>query len=295
VPGTDNDTGLRLDSNGIILYVDPNHVDNNDNRDGTDPTAPLTTVAKALTLCRAYRNDTIVVAPSSRWVHDDVTVGRATAVAEEVVVTVPGVRIVGLHPSSSLGVNWQPLTTSGVCITVQAMNVLIEGFCFWTRTVVTPVAIKSEWTGAGEYYGDNLTVRNCYFDTGLDYGIQMDFTYYANIHHNRFDGALTAAIHNLNVTGDPDYAMIHDNMFNSNTAAINLLDSSHCFIYNNLIYGDETGASNMINLTGGGGNLVAHNVLSCSKLQYLTTCSDNGSGAWVQNYCIDGPTVANPT
>ena len=72
VPGTDSDTGLRLDSNGIILYVDPNHVDNNDGRDGTNPTAPLSTVAKALTLCRAYRNDTIVVAPNAYWQHSNI-------------------------------------------------------------------------------------------------------------------------------------------------------------------------------------------------------------------------------
>lgn len=296
VPGTDHDTGLRLDSNGIILYVDPNHVDNNDNRDGTNPTAPLTSVAKALTLCRAYCNDTIIVAPSCYWQHDDATVGRATPIAEEVVVTTPGVRIVGLHPASSLGVPWVPVNSDGVCITVHAMNVLIEGFCFWSNIFGgTPVAIKSVWDG-DTMYGDNLTVRHNYIGYGLDYGIQLDFSYYVDIHHNYFEGLGTAAIHNLDVEGDPDYAHIHHNYFLNNTAAIDLEDTDDCFIHDNQIWGDGTGTNNFIDLTGGAANTVAHNVMSCTLVaEYNTTCSDATSGSWIQNYLENGVTTGAPT
>jgi len=297
VPGTDHDTGLRLDTNGIVLYVDPNHVDNNDNRDGTNPIAPLSTVAKALTLCRAYRNDTIIVAPNAYWLHADQTVGRATPLAEEVVVTVPGVRIVGLMPSSSIGVPWFPVTDSGVCITVHAMDVLIEGFCFWNgmgAAVTTPVAIKAEWNSGTDLYGDNLTVRNCFFQDGLDYGIQLDFSYYCDIHHNHFEGCDTAAIHNLDVIGDPDYCKIHHNTFDNCVAAIDLEDTDRCFIYNNLIYGAGGGTNNMIDLTGGAGNIVANNYLACTIAQYDTVCSDATSGAWVNNHCTNGDPAAPP-
>jgi hypothetical protein len=50
----------------------------------------------------------------------------------------------------------------------------------------------------------------------------------------------------------------------------------------------------MIDTHGGGGNLVHHNTLSCSKAQYAVTCLDGAVDAWIQNYCIDGPSVGNP-
>ena len=55
VPGTDNETGLRLNSTGAIFYVDPNYPGVSDLRDGTNPTNPLQTVEAALTKCEAYR------------------------------------------------------------------------------------------------------------------------------------------------------------------------------------------------------------------------------------------------
>lgn len=294
VPGTDADTGLRLDSNGIILYVDPNHVDNDDQRDGTNPTAPLTTVAEALTQCRAYRNDTIIVAPNSNWLHGDVRVGRATAIAEEVTVTVPGVRIIGLAPSGSLGVYWNPLTTSGVCITAHAIDVLIEGFCFWTNAVVTPVAILSEWDGVTKW-GDNLTVRNCFFESGLDYGIQLDFCYYCDIHHNHFELCDTAAIHNLAAEGNPDFSNFHHNNFYNNAVALSLDGCTGTFIYDNRIMGAPAGTDNFIALAGGATNTVTNNWLACTIAQYDATCDGGGAGnAWINNHCIDGDPLAIP-
>lgn len=296
VPGTDNDTGLRLDSNGIILYVDPNHVDPSDQRDGTNPTAPLATVAEALTQCRDYRNDTIIVAPNSDWQHSAAAASRRTALAEEVTVDVDGVRIVGLMPSSAIGVPWQPVTDSGVCITVNAMDVLIEGFCFWNDTVTTPVGILAQWSGGvGGFYGDNLTVRNCFFEGGLDYGIQLDFSYYGDIHRNHFEGCDTAAIHNLAVNGNPDFARIHDNEFFNNTVALSLDGTRNTFIYSNRIIGAPAGTDNFIALAGGATNTVTDNWLGCTIAQYDVTCDGGGAGnAWINNHCIDGDPVAIP-
>jgi parallel beta-helix repeat protein len=296
VPGTDNARGARLDTNGKIIWVDPNAVGVSDQRDGTNPENPLSTVAAALTKVRPYCNDVIAVAPSAGWIHADTALGRATPVAEEVVVTVPGVRIVGLFSSGSLGVPWMPLTTNGVCITVYAMDVLIEGFCFWNSLVVTPVAIKAVWGGPNNYHGDNLTVRNCFFGGGMVAGIQLDYSYYAQIYQNYFDSIL-AAIVNLNTIGDPDYAHIYDNTFSRCGAAIKLLDSDECTIFNNRINGDGTGAANFIDLTGGGNNFVADNYLGCTLAQYTGpggTCDDATSGEWVNNHCIDGDTVSVP-
>jgi len=295
VPGVSTETGLRTDTNGTIFYVDPNAVGVSDLRDGTDPNEPLQTVAAALTHCGAYQNDVIVVAMNSAWIHGNTAVGRATRVSEEVTVTVPGVKIVGLAPSSSLGVPWGPVTNGGTLITVNAMDVLIEGFCFTDPLAVIggATAISAFWNNPP--HGDNLTVRNCYFGAGLDYGITLDFSYYADIHDCYFDTVRVAAIHNLNLTGDPDYARIHDNQFLNCAAAINLLDSGGCGIYRNLIHGAAGGTNNFINLTGGANNIVADNYFACTIAQYDTTCSDAGSGAWIHNHCVNGDPGLPPT
>lgn len=294
VPGTGHTRGLRMDPNGKVIWVDPNHVDANDSRDGTEPDSPMRTVAAALTKCRAYMNDNIIVAPSSDWVHGNQAVGRATPIIEEVTVSTPGIRIVGLAPSSSLGVLWEPVTNGGTMITVNAMDTLIEGFCFDDElgTIGASTAIAAFWDNPP--YGDNLTVRNCYFGEYLDYGIVLDFSYYADIHHNYFDYIDVAAIFNLNVEGDPDYARIHDNTFMGNTAAIWLLDSGGCTIYRNLISGNAGGTNNFINLTGGAANIVADNYFACTIAQYDVTCSDAGSGAWLNNHCSNGVPALPP-
>ena len=293
VPGTDNTTGLRLDTGGVVFYVDPNAAGVSDSRDGTDPEGPLATVTKALTLCRAYRNDTIIVAPSSYWTYADTSVGRATPVREEVIVSTPGVRLVGLMPSASLGVPWLVTQNGGVAITVNAASVLIEGFNFWEDTYTTPIAIDAYWDGVSNY-GDNVTIRNNFFGNDIDHGIRLDFSYNTYIYDNTFQEITTAAILSLDVEGDPDYCFIYGNRFNDNVAAIVLEDSSLCMIYNNMINGDGTGTNNFIDLTGGANNFVANNYLACTIAQYDVTCSDATSGAWIGNYCTNGPTAAPP-
>jgi hypothetical protein len=313
VPGTDSDRGLRLDSNGKVLYVDPNHVDANDQRDGTNPESPLATVAEALTQCRAYMNDVIVVMPNSDWTYGNLSAGRPLPVRESVIVTVPGVRIVGVS-SSGLGVNWYPAADNATCITVRAMDVTIEGFCFWNATLAGTTGVLAQWSGP-TYYGETMTVRHCSF-YGLAYGIQLDYAWYCNVIDCLFDSMTTAAIHNPSVLGDPEYLTIRDCLFLDNASAINLPDSDYCdiqhnkfqdnnlaitmlagaknIIHENVINEDPTGANNYINLTGGGNNIVSGNWLGCTIAQYDVACSDATSGQWVNNHCTNGDTTAPP-
>lgn len=295
VPGTDSDRGLRLDSNGKIIYVDRNHVDTHDQRDGTNPDSPMTTITAALTKCREYMNDVIVVMHNSRWYDTDPAYGRKLPVQEDVIVTVPGVRIVGLAPST-LGVPWMPGTTGGTCLTIRAFDVIVEGFNFMDTAGNNATGIHAVWAGgATENWGDALTVRNCFFNTHLDYGIQLDFSYYTDIHHNWFQGVNVAAIHEVAGGSESDFNLIHDNWFSYCVAAINLPSVDGCHIYGNTIHGDPTGTNNYINLTGGVDNAVHHNVLNCSLgAQFNLTCSDATSGSWIQNFCLNGPNVAPP-
>jgi hypothetical protein len=343
VPGTDNTRGQRSDANGVVFYVDPNASGVSDLRDGTDPEGPLQTVGKALTLCRPYMNDIIAVMPNSYWTHADTTQGRATPIGEQVTVSVPGVRIVGVMPPSSIGIPWVPIENDGVCIRVTAIDVVIEGFCFRNAAYTGGTGIHAIWGGAGVGYGDNLTVRHCFFCSDLDYGVRTDFSYNSYIEDCYFQSIGIAAIENPGTQGDPDWIVIRRNIFTGCAVAIDLDDTDYVVIEDNEIIACPTGivlnggayakiknnvinttqgagvvaidgegltesvihgnvinaapggTRNMIDLNGGATNIVSDNWLSCTILQYDTTCEDATSGSWVNNHCTDGSPVAPPT
>ena len=314
VPGTDLETGLRLNTEGTIFWVDPNHPDPNDGRDGTNPTSPLATVEKAISLCEPYRGDVIAVMHNGYWTYGDLSSTNITPIQETVTIDVPGVRLVGIS-TSSLGVPWTSSANNDILISVTALDVIIEGFNFWTGAHTGVTGIWAAWDSP-TYYGENLVVRNCYF-YDIAYGIQLDYAWNCYVEGCRFDSIGTAAIHNPSVYGEPDYLTIRDNVFLENTADINLPDTDECVItgnnflgvtaaivitsgdnntiMHNTIEGNGAGTNNMINLTGGASNLVGGNYLSCSIAQYDTTCSDATSGSWGGNECNNGATTAAPT
>ena len=302
------------DFGGTVYVVDPNHPRASNQHAGTDPDFPLRTVAHALTLCAAFQGDVIAVMMNSYWTYGNVAEGRATPIREAVTVDVPGVRLVGIS-KSPIGVPWVPTANDAECITVTAMDVEIEGFCFWEDAAYTGTSgILAQWDGPP--YGENLRVTNCFF-YDLAYGIQLDYTYNCIIEGCRFEDISTAAIHNPSAYGEPDYLTIRDCVFVDNVADINLPDcdyqiikdcqfldvtaaivitaGDHNQILGNSIQGAGGGANNMINLTGGADNLVSDNYLSCTIAQYDTTCSDATSGTWGGNHCADGDTTAAPT
>ena len=313
VPGTDSEEGLRLDTEGTIYWVDPNHVDNNDGRDGTNPTAPLATVAAALTHCEAYRGDVIAVMHNGGWTYGNPLSAHVTPIQEAVTIDVHGVRLVGVS-SSVLGVPWIPTANNDVLISVDALDVIIEGFCFWDSGYTGVTAIATDWDGVTSW-GENTTIRHCYF-YDVAYGVTLDYSWNDVIEDCQFFAMATAAIHNPSVNGEPDYLVIRDCIFRDNTADINLPDCDEVLvegcrfmdvtaavailagdnnqIFNNTIQGNPAGVNNYINLTAGLNNLVSRNSLACSIAQYDTTCSDAGSGSWGGNECSNGPTTAPP-
>jgi len=301
VPGAWTETGLRTHCTGAVFYVDPNHTDNSNQRDGTDPTAPLTSVATALTKCQAYRGDVIAVMANNAWQYGDSDDGYTTPIQESVTVSVPGVRIVGVCPSGALGVYWQPGTAGGTCVTVNAMDVTIEGFGFYGNSGGTGV-----YAEYNSNYGDNLTVRHCFFADDIDRGIQLEYSWYADIHRNVFDECDEYGIYTANDNGGVAYARVHSNWFyDCTTGAIWLPQADRCNIYDNTIYnataqGGGAAANCMINLTGGSRNSAHHNTMSCllpvpANGDYDDCNTAGATDAWVSNWCMDGPSVTNPT
>jgi parallel beta-helix repeat protein len=175
-----------------------------------------------------------------------------------------------------------------VALTVHAIDVLVEGFCFYPFALINCIGILCEWNGTTAA-GENMTVRGCYFDAALDYGIQLDYSWFCQIYGNYFQGVAVAAIHNLGVGGDPDYAMIHDNNFMECAIGIDLNDTDNCFIYNNRIVSPDPTAvtATMIDLDGND-NLVSDNYLACTMAQANTLAAKGAGDFWVFNHCTDG-------
>jgi len=302
VPGTDNDRGLRSDVNGNVLYVDPNATGVTDQRDGTDPECPLQTVAKALTLCRPYKNDVIAVMPNGAWQYSS-GLYRATPITEQVTVTVPGVRIVGIYPPGSVGIPWVPTANGGVMITVEALDVLIEGFAFTSGTY-SGDAIYAEWDGLTKF-ADNLTVRNCVFDDSVDKAIQLEYAWLCDIHHNWFLECDEHAIYLDPAGSAAKYVHIHDNILHDCAVAMALTGLEDSWIQRNKIYnsnaqGGAAATNEGIFTTGGARNIVEDNSFSCllpvpANGDYNDLCTAAATDAWINNHCIDGPTVTNPT
>jgi len=304
VPGTANETGLRQHSSGAIFYVDPNHVDNNDNRDGTDPTSPLSTVAAAILKCQPYRGDVIAVMANNSWQYGNSADGFATAISEEVIVTVPGIKIVGVCPSGQ-GVYWYPVSNAGVCITVHAIDVTIEGFFFSEGSFAGCTAIESEWDGA-TLFGENLTVRNCVFDDTVDIAIQLDYSWYCDIHDNIFWKCDTYGIYSPVAGSGIAFSRICDNDFHDCAIAISLLGGcDDNIIQRNTIYNSNAqtpaaATDEGIDTTGGARNMVSDNYFSCAlpapaagDYDDLNTAA--ATDAWINNHCLNGDTTTNPT
>ena len=310
VPGGWTETGLRQHCTGTVFYVDPNYPGAATGADGTDPTNPLPTITEALTKVQPQRGDVIAVMANDGWQYapggQGVSTDYATVISEDVVIpyTCSGVRIVGIS-NGPLGVVWIPATDAGWCITVHAVDVIIEGFCFDDGVRTGANGIYCEWNGI-TLFGENLTVRHCYFSESIDIGIQLEFSWYCDIHHNGFWNCDTYGIYTDPVGSNAAYATIHENYFYDCAVAMSLHDLDDSFIFRNYVYdtaaaGGAPGANTMIDLgtppaAAGDGNQVFQNVLSCALgADYNTANSPGSNPAWIQNYLLNGPSVANPT
>lgn len=305
VRGSDNKLGLRQHVSGAVFYVDPNHPNRNDAGDGTNPDQPCATIAAAVLKCLPFRGDVIAVMANNSWQYGTAADGYANPIEEDVIVDVPGVRIVGISQSSSTGVVWSPGTDGGTCVTVNAIDVSIEGFLFTEGAKNGCNAIASVWNGTTAW-GDNLTVRNCVFDDTVDNAITLDYVWYANIHHNDFWDCDDKGIEVIAPGSGAAFLVISDNRFhNVTTCAMDLSNADDCEVFNNSIYnanaqgaGAATGEG--ILTVGGARNQVYDNYFSCrlpvpaaGDWDDLNTAAATDS--WVGNHCMNGLAVTNPT
>jgi len=300
--------GVRRETRNVqadsrIFYVDPNNTLSSDSNTGEDPGYPLLTIAQAVTNCRAYKGDTIYVLSNDGWVYGG---GTSNPIVETVVIpaTKPGIKLVGVG-IGSLGVYWQPAAAGEACLTIHALDVIVSGFCFFGNGAAAD-GIVVEWDGT-TLFGENVTICDCHFDDEIDTAIQLEFSWFSKIYGCFFQECDLYGIW-ADVGGSATaYNKIHDNYFTDvGTAAIALLGGSdNNEVYRNTIFnanaqGAAAATNEGIDTTGGDDNIVHHNTLSCllpvpANGDYDDFCTAAATDSWIQNYCMDGPSVTNPT
>jgi len=298
VEGADDDDGFRVHPTGKVLYVDPNFPGAETTRDGTDPTNPLSTITAAVSKCRPYHGDVIMVGHNSSWQWAEGGRGIATAqytipIAEEATLSVSGVRLVG-QSFSGIGVPWNPVSDGGTCLTVTGNDCIVEGFAFTEGATYTGCnGISAIWDGATTF-GENLTIRNCFFDDTVATAISLNYCWFCDIHNNTFWVPTTG----ISATASADYALVHHNVFHECTAAISAAASDHWHIFENDFYDSgAAGGAAGINcfVLSGDNHQVARNNMSCSLgAQYSVANTPGVVNAWINNYLLDGVTTGNP-
>ena len=305
VPGTDHRTGLRQHTTGAIFYVDPNAAGVSDQRDGTNPDAPLATIAAAVDLCQPYRGDQIRVMANGAWQYAYPFSGYNTGIVETVTLDVPGVSLVGVFPSSMPGVPWSPTASLDTCLTITAMDCSVEGFAFTSGAHAGANGIYAEWDGI-TLFADNVTIRHCLFDGDIDIAIQLEFAWYTEVSECFFEQCDTAGIYIDAAGSGCAYCLFHDNWFQDcATAAMSLAGLDDSFVEHNRIYnaaaqGGGAATDTMIFTTGGSSNIVSQNVLSCilpaaAPGDYDDSNTASATDAWISNFCMNGPSATNPT
>jgi len=306
VEGAWTDTGLRLHCTGTVFYVDPNYPGVSDQRDGTDPTAPLNTIAAAISKCESFRGDVIVVMQNSAWDYAPGT-PYGNTITESVTIDKHGIRIIGVT-SGVMGVPWQPADDDEYCITNNGIDNIIEGFCFWGGASTGGCGILTVWDGATSY-GENLTVRHCHFMDDLDIGIHFDYTWYCHIHNCNFwevdEYALYSDSGGVAPTQDPpDFIEVNDCIFHNilGGAAVWLPGLTGGYLHDNQLYHEDAQAAGAATDEGfvtndgtvaGDENMVVKNAFSCQNTavaagDYGDLNGGSAGDCWSHSFCMNG-------
>jgi hypothetical protein len=297
--------GKLIATDARVLYVQPNSLEATDlGNTGEDPAVPFATVQAALARCRPYAGDTILVGANDAWTFGGGAPAWRTPIQESILVSVPGVSIIGINPS--LGVYWTAAAAGQFCITIAATDVLIDGFVFMGGMAGCN-GIYAEWAGGpgSIWFADNPCIRNCIFDDAIDIAIQFEYVWHGIIRTCKFARCDTYGIYVDPAGSGIAECIIDDNYFYDCGAAMALNGADFCDILHNTIFnthaqGAAVATNEGIDTTAGNANSVHDNTFSCvlpvpanGDWDDLNTAA--ATDAWVNNHCMNGLAITNPT
>jgi hypothetical protein len=303
IVGSDTALGLREHTTGKVFYVDVNHPLANTSNDGTSPDAPLSTITAALARCTRFSGDTILVAPNGRWQPGFTTGVRSVVITENVVVTVPGVQIIGLQKNGS-GVRWDTSTTAGglggINMDIRVPDVYVAGFEFACDSAASSACVRVNTNVALGYYSDGSVIQFCKFRAGREVslvGLHMLGADSITISNCEFvavgTGILAAAAADAT---EPDLNFLLDCVFIANvTFAANLALWNYGTVKGNVFNAAGIGGA-LLDTVGGvtGMNFVAENYFSATLAGMAGVCTGHAADFWLQNYCEDQAYWATP-
>lgn len=255
VPGSDTPLGFRLQADAVTFYVDPGHGHTNDNNDGTNPNAPLTTLGQALTNAVNGRGDVIWVAPASYNPTGPITVNKSD-------VKILGMPIGGnplqpengavFYPAASYATG--PMFIVEVPCTIAGLDIVTRFTGPHGGTVATASAALAFDGDGGAENGGFCHIYNCRFVDwwGNVAGIYFFGGAYNLIENCSFEG-FDAGVQFYSGTHNPTYNTIRNCYFYDCTNGIEMIVGStphNCVIQEN-VFVDYTDAIDF-NQAGGG-------------------------------------------
>lgn len=280
---------------GNNLFVDPNSPNASDANSGLSADKPLATIQQAVTNAEAMNGDNIWVIQNDGWQYGSAT---ENPLIEAVVIpaTKPGLHLIGAG-HGSMGVNWSAGVTGTFCLTINAIDTVVDGFNFWGDPVDCH-GIFCNWTSPTTF-GENAVIRNCTFADSIGIGIQMEYSWYNQVYGCHFQECDEYGIYVDPAGGGVSYAQIHDNFFDDCAYAMALDDADNCDIYDNRIYNSlaqatGTATNRGLNTAAGSSNMVVNNHFSCLLVNYDDFNSASATDAWINNHVINGNPTARP-
>ena len=315
VNGSDVQRGLRLEPQGIVLYVDENHPNTSGAADGTDPESPLDSIATAVARLTSF-----ATAMGTSLEGSVIVVAGEATIAESVVInpTAPKNCMILGAGSGIDQPTWTAATAAGTALTIRQAGWTVEGFRFVTGAAGT--AIRLEWVPGSGYVANRTVIKNNYLDgawAGL-YGINLvGAPYDTRIINNEFreyrrgDASAHAIITTDSSNANAYMCVIQGNLFWENENHVGSLGNNKGFnlswFAGNMFHeGVLITATRMLDLRGGsqGKNIVTGNYF-CGDYSnaggYYANAANPGN--WVGNYAEDlleaevgdnGMTIAPP-
>lgn len=172
VSGSDVERGLRWRSAGFVLYVNNIHPNTSNGNDGTNPDAPLTTIAQAFTNLATWHarygtvgslhgtNSYIIVSP-----------GTYTESLTIAATTMPDYGVLMGGGNGRYPVIWDDNATD--CLTITAYGWRVANFHFRPANGFAGVLL-SRPSGSG---AEGTVIENCFFDgqwSGTGFGVEFN-------------------------------------------------------------------------------------------------------------------------